>query len=339
MASIEEQAAKLHEVIEAESQKQPESVEPEIEQEADVVPETESEAQAEEMPDEGKQAVEDAESSEAETLELDAEQLAGILGLKPENIIIDDEGKIRFKGKNADATPEEYVNAFQQQATLTNRLKEVAEAKKQYDQLLSNAQAQHEQQIQQQAVILQAMENELLGPYQNIDWQTLKIQDPNTYALKKLDFDEAKTKFNGIQNQVVEYLRGQQNDLHTRMNQQQSEYLNEQRESLSKYDWWNNDTAEEITEYLKKEGFSDKEISTTADARSIRLAYHAMLYERGKSKAVEKAKKPLPKVIKPGVKKSENMINLEKAKALRKQLKKSGSLEDAVALLKATNKR
>lgn len=333
MAELEEAAAKLHEQVIEEQEEQTPAPEENLAEETEVEDVTEAEEPAE------KAETEEEAEDDAEAYEMDAEQLASLLGLKSENIIIDNEGQVRFKGKLAEATPEEYVNAYQQQANLSNRSKEVAEAKKQAEELVQSLQSQHEQQIQQSAAFLELVENELLGPYQNVDWDRLRSEDSGRYAAVMADFNQAKSRFQEMQENVVSYLKEQQGKIDEQIKQQQSEYLQKQKEVLSDFSWWNDGTAKEITDYLKSAGFSEQEISATADARSIKLAYLAMQHEKGTQKVAEKTKKPLPKVIKPGAKKSTTDINEAKVRDIRKRLKKSGNLEDAVSLFRETGKR
>jgi len=79
---------------------------------------------------------EDAEQTDAEeTIQLDADQFAQLLGIDSEDVLVNDEGEIRFKtkvdGQEGDATPQDAHKRYQQDANLTNRGKKLAEAEKQ----------------------------------------------------------------------------------------------------------------------------------------------------------------------------------------------------------------
>jgi hypothetical protein len=74
--------------------------------------------------------------------------------------------------------------------------------------------------------------------------------------------------------------------------------------------------------------------TTPLDKLAI-LAYKAMQYDKGMSKAKDKKVKSLPKVLKPGQKPSQGSVKVTESKAQIDKLKKTGKIEDAAAALKS----
>ena len=89
--------------------------------------------------------------------------------------------------------------------------------------------------------------------------------------------------------------------------------------------------------YLTREGFAQNDVLGASDHRLIVMARKAMLFDelQVSSKAAMKKVAALPKVMKPGASKPQSQVSTEKLQQARARLQKSGSLDDAFALLKA----
>ncbi|HUV66467.1 MAG TPA: hypothetical protein VMW24_21435 [Sedimentisphaerales bacterium] len=88
-----------------------------------------------------------------------------------------------------------------------------------------------------------------------------------------------------------------------------------------------------IHDYLVREGIDRQVASKVIDAQMLKIAYKASRYDEIKSQV--KAKKPTPKTTSPTGKPSRTQPTTSISEA-RARLKKSGSLEDAAAVLSAT---
>jgi len=275
----------------------------------------------------------------AESLELGAEELAELIGAKPDWLNINEEGSLNFRVKDgedlSDVNLEQLINAYQGDANLTNRSKKIAELEKQRETALSGLVQRSQQIAQQQNTLLETLEKEFLAPYENINWQELREDDPSEYAARKQELAERRQKFSELQAVAQQSLAEANQQIAAEMQQQQQAYLMAQRDQIVKnIPTWSENVAQEVTSYLKEQGLSDEVISNTNDATAITLAYKAMLYDQGKATAEKKLKKPLPKVLKPGKRPSKTEANGVKEAQLRKTLKQTGSMEDAAAIFR-----
>lgn len=92
-----------------------------------------------------------------------------------------------------------------------------------------------------------------------------------------------------------------------------------------------------LTQYLRVQGFADEDIAGAADHRLIMMARKAMMFDNLATKADVSKKKviKIPKTLKPGVRKPQTQINVEKLNALKRKAAASGKLEDAFAYKQA----
>lgn len=278
----------------------------------------------------------------AESIELEADQFADLLKLDPERLNIDDEG-IKFRAKvddkTVDVTLEQLLNAYQGDATLTNRAKEVAEIRKARETELLNLQQQTQQFAQQSANLLEGLKEQFLKPYEDINWKELKEDDPGQYAALKADQRATEETLSKIANQAIEQVNQVQHTQNEELQKQYREYLGEQEKMLmdskSPLHIPNLEKSySEIKAYMGNLGFSDQEQNQIADARLLSALYKAMMFDKGKKGAKEKLAKPMPKVLKPGKSPSKQDVSLEKTEKLKNKLKETGDWRDAVALLK-----
>lgn len=91
-----------------------------------------------------------------------------------------------------------------------------------------------------------------------------------------------------------------------------------------------------LADYVSR-SFTEEELAANTDPRLYELAWKAMLYDETKAKtnAAKKKVAKVPKVLKPGAPKPQEQINRERITEAKSRLQKSGSLDDAYAVLKA----
>jgi hypothetical protein len=94
---------------------------------------------------------------------------------------------------------------------------------------------------------------------------------------------------------------------------------------------------QEIAAFLLDQGFTKEDLAAASDHRMILMARKAMLFDKGQDKTAIAQKKVLtiPKVLKAGATKSPAQINAANLAALAAKAKRTGSIEDAQALLRA----
>lgn len=96
---------------------------------------------------------------------------------------------------------------------------------------------------------------------------------------------------------------------------------------------WGPEAVKEVSAAAKEVGYTDGEIENVLDARFVRLAWEAAQFRKiqaGKPAAVQSAQKA-PPVVKPGGNQPQQAV--QRDKALRAQVKKTGDLKDVARLL------
>lgn len=88
----------------------------------------------------------------------------------------------------------------------------------------------------------------------------------------------------------------------------------------------------QVAEYAMKNGYTADQLSM-AGASDVNLIYKAMQYDMGKKSAAKAKVAPVPKMQKPGSSKSKSEISAKMRQEQVRKLDKSGSIEDALALM------
>jgi len=265
----------------------------------------------ESLPQEKAEA--DDEESEAEENQEEAEEAttwAGALGLDENQIILDESGNFKgvmtkVEGKTQEVDLKELLKGYQIDSY--NTLKQEAfTAEKQKFEQHANQQAQVlNQRIQQASGYVSNLEQQLVGEFQGIDWDQLRLADPAEYAARRQDY---AVRYNEVQQMAQGIANEHQHLQQEHANQtQQANYTRLQSEAQlalqEKPEWSDpsvraNDMAE-MGALIKNYGYTEKEIEGISDHRVIRMiddlrAYHAIKKE-GKPKLTKK----VPRYVKP----------------------------------------
>jgi hypothetical protein len=314
-----------------------ESEAPEIEAEVTEFGETleTPEPKGEELPESGA-------TTEAETFDLGADELASLLGIKEDLINVTDDGKVQFRAKVgdefSDVPLEKLVNAYQGDANLTNRSKALSEKEKQVQSELARYHQQSTEFAQQAAAILETVKNEFLSPYSKEELNALRQDDPAEYAARKEEIRDRERRFNEIVNGAVKTAREAQQTVSEDTQRYYANYLQQEAQKVRDEvkDW--EKVEKDVVSYAKKTGWQDQEIGMIADSRIQIMMYKAMMFDKGKESVKQKLSKPIPRITKPGKSPTKSQVSLEAQSKARLQLKKSGNLNDAVAVLKNRRK-
>lgn len=223
----------------------------------------------------------------------------------------------------------------------------VAEAKTQAEALTQKVQERQQAldgQFKVAAALIENAEKLIDQDTSQVDWAQLRQDDPAEYAARRDEVRERRAEVERMKREAVESYQTLTEDQQKEAEQNRQTYLAEQQEALlEKLPEWKDEkvsTAErtEIVEYLRKEGFDDQDIFNATDHRLVIMARKAMQYDKGGQAKVTAAKKKVakvPKTMKPGAPKPQEQINQEQLAKRQAALKKSGSIDDAFAILKA----
>lgn len=166
---------------------------------------------------------------------------------------------------------------------------------------------------------------------QEPDWQKLAEEDPMGWQLQKMEWDKQQSERQQLQRQY----QHQQEHHRQQVIQQEAQKL------VEKIPEWKDEAVyQKDFEGIAKVatgvyGYTPEEIESLIDHRAYAVLRDAMLYRQTKA-SVETAKAKVaekPKLMKAGAAKAAQNPRKAKQRSLRVNLKKSGSVKDAAALL------
>jgi hypothetical protein len=304
-------------------------------------PEVDAELPREELgePIEAEQeAGEEVEEVDLETLS----DLAGHLGIDAADLY-----KLKLPITNVDGERQEisigeWKDGYQN-AQRAERLTQ--EAQDLRDQLQTERQqlaARHQQEAAESSGLLNSVERALESEFSSINWNELRANNPTEWAVKRQEFQERKGALGKMRQEAAqEWDRNQQARTQENEAQMAEAIQREHRSMMAKVPEWKDDSvmqAEQasLRDYLLDSGYNEQEIGEAYDHRAIVLARKAMKYDAMQSTgkaATKKVVKLGKKVLTPGAKRSKGAAKQDAEGRLRGNLKKSGSLDDATALI------
>ena len=174
-----------------------------------------------------------------------------------------------------------------------------------------------------------------LDKFTNIDWESIKENDPIEYVTKREEFREAQEKVQAMQREQYTTQQKQLQD----EGQLRARALQEENKKLSEIvpEWSEPEKQKKlvstIREYATEQGFSEQELNSLVDHRSLLVLMKAQKYDAMQKADVKSKKlKNKPKVIRSGKGVTRNSTDKTKRTAQMKRLKQSGHIKDASAL-------
>lgn len=201
--------------------------------------------------------------------------------------------------------------------------------------------AEKERQLEEKEIQLtQELDNVIAGQavelaqYQRVNWEQLKAEDPDQYAVLRAQYFDAQERFQQNrerQRQVLE-LRNKAEEL------KHQAYLRTQGELVRKLvpEFEDPEFQKTLVAFGEKLGYTENEVRSISNARDIYVLNQARLYAetqaRRKAAEEKKVSKEVPPVLKPGAPKATGQEQKQKAKAAAQRFAKSHSARDAAQL-------
>jgi hypothetical protein len=161
---------------------------------------------------------------------------------------------------------------------------------------------------------------QLLGEYQGIDWNKLRMEDPIQWSVRNQEF---QNRANQIQQHLAQ-VQHQQQQLAQQAEQERLAKLPQEREKmLDARPEWRDDTKfqaarAEMTGYARKLGYSDAEIGSIFDHRFMLILHDAARFAQLQAQAPQAAKRvrAAPQMANPGarIQRDPNQAALSQAK-------------------------
>ena len=233
---------------------------------------------------------------------------------------------VRVNGEDIDVPLSELQRGYSRQSDYTAKTQALAEQRRETAQELENSRAKREQ----YDAVLAGLEEQLKSSSTEPDWAALLQADPSTYAVEWAAHQQRKE-----QQQAVEEERKKiQSEKHQELVEQQQNYLADEAERLLDAipEWRDQSVAQEeklaLINYGKSIGFTDEELGSVTDHRSVLALRNAMRFDQLQSKA--KTVKPVDAkpTLRPGSSKTvpKRRSGLQKAQS---RLRKTGSVAAA----------
>ena len=305
----------------------------------------ESDEPAEEAQEESEEPSETPEDESDESEEDDEEDGDGLEESEEEDESGDDDialYTVRVNGEEIEVTEDELVKGYSRQADYTKKTQELSEQRRNIEQLESQYNSQLGQMQQERQQYMDAL-NQLiqqsmggLEQFSNVDWNRLKEEDPIEFITKRDEYREAQERVRSGQHQ---YTLEQQKQAGEMQALQQQVLQQEHAQMVEKIPEWGDPTQQKVLatglrEYATGQGYTEEEIGSLVDHRSLIVLMKAQKYDELQRADVKTKKvKNKPRVVRSGKGSGKKEANKSKRIASMKRLQQTGHIDDAATLL------
>ena len=293
--------------------------------------ETQDESLEEEQPDEEEEEGEEPDEDE-ETDEVEETEESDEVTLYT----------VKVNGEDTEVSEDELIRGYSRHSDYTKKTQELAEDRRNAEAAQAQYQAEIsalQQERQQYAEALsQVIQSSMAGldQYSNIDWETLKTDDPIEYITKRDEYREIQERVRQNQYQAQQVQQQQESE----MQEVKKRVLKEEHGKLvAAVPEWGEPAgqkklATDLRAYAINQGYSTEEIGGLVDHRSLIVLMKAQKYDALQKADVKSKKvKNKPKVVRAGTGEKKSQEAKSQRKAQMKRLQGSGHLDDASALL------
>ena len=244
---------------------------------------------------------------------------------------------IKVDGKDVEVTLDELQAGYSRQADYTRKSQVLAEQRKKADEELAATQQERQRYLSQlEQFNIQA--DSKIEELAKTDWTRLKEEDPTEYMLKRDQYRELQDNKRMVEEEQKNLQYKQQLEHEAKWQEELGRQQQLMAEKLP--EWVDPDKGPKLKQSIKtfavKKGFTEQEVNSLIDARSVDVLHKAMLYENLlAAKISNKKTKVVPKVQKPGSPATKGEISSDKVKAQRARLRKTGHVNDAKSVIES----
>ena len=244
---------------------------------------------------------------------------------------------IKVDGKDVEVTLDELQAGYSRQADYTRKSQVLAEQRKKSEEELAATQQERQRYISQLEQFT-AQADSKLDELKSTDWTKLKEEDPTEYMLKRDQYRELQENKRTVEEEQKNLQYKSQQEQQAKW---QEELVRQQEIMAQRLPEWNDPNKgaklkQDIKSFALKTGFSEQEVDSLIDARSVDVLHKAMLYDNLlAAKISNKKAKVVPKVTRPGSPPTKGEISSDKVKAQRARLKKTGRVKDATSVIES----
>jgi len=246
---------------------------------------------------------------------------------------------VKIDGEEKQVTADELVKNYQLEQAAQRRMQEAASERKQAEaerQVIAQQREQYEQALN--VLSQQLMVKEPTQEY----WEKLYAEDPLEYVKQR---DAVRDRKDNLAKVQQEQMRVQQEKQQEMVKAHQERLAQESQRLLERIPEWRDEEVatrekQQVIQYAQRIGFTEQELQTASDSRAIETLRKAYLYDElmAKKPAAQKKVRKAPKVTKSGKPTPKSEITAKRKTQAFDRLKKSGSKEAAVEYLLERNR-
>jgi|TARA_R110002051_G_scaffold46058_5_gene92689 hypothetical protein len=249
---------------------------------------------------------------------------------------------VTVNGEEQTIPLDELLKGYSRQSDYTKKTQELSQQRRGMDDLHKKWESEIAQIGSERQYYVNALQSAMdgsmgqLNQFANIDWETLKNENPLAYVTKRDEYRETQDnlrRFEAQQKEAIAAQKAANHESHQRMVHEEHGKLVE-----ALPDWAEPDKrqslGEEIKAYAVSQGYSPQEIKGLVDHRNFLTLYKSMKYDKASSPDVVKKKvKNKPRVIRAGSPRVKSDNDRTQRRKSMKRLQGTGHIDDASALL------
>lgn len=244
---------------------------------------------------------------------------------------------VKIDGEELEVSEDELLSGYQRQRDYTRKTQELADQRKELETELESLKAERTKYVKSLEIAMEE-ESKELEKYNDIDWATLRKEDPNQFLLLHHEMSEVRQKISDKKAAREEAL----SKVDTSTGKLDEERLAREATRVKELvEGWEGEGHEQLVNELRdqatKEGFTDEDGDLFKSAMVIKLLQKANKYDaiqqKKESVVKKKVNRKVPKVIKSG-NKSDTADTKRRANSQKQmeRLKQTGNLKDSVEL-------
>ena len=345
----EEAAADLDDQEELQDELQDEDIDTDADDEvpADEDADDSDEEEADKDADEDEEADEepDEDSDEAQFESLD--DFAEALDMDSAEFMDSIKTKVKVNGEEFEVSLSDLRNGYQMEADYRKKTADLADHRKEFVNEVEAAKSEISQRIQLADQLVGNVEQMFMREFEGINWDGLEASDREEWLVQRQKFAERY--------QQVQALKAQVNDEAGRISSEAANKSKEEQQAiaaqetqllLDKIPEWKDPEVRKgdlgvLVDTAKQYGFTEGEIDQAVDHRIFMMMNDIAKLKSQQTKQVEKTDiakkkvKKLPKLLKPGQKRTTQQRKATRKNEATQKFMKSGSRDDLVEALMA----
>jgi len=241
--------------------------------------------------------------------------------------------ELEINGEKVALTKDEAKNGYLRQQDYTQKAQRLAQERQQWDAHVAQQAAEVKQYAQEMGQ-LQSIDA-ALAEYQAVDWDALREENPQAYAVHKADYNDMRARRGDVERAIVQKqqtLQAGQRETFARQSQEAAAHM------ATVVPGFGKEHVAEMKAYGQQRGFSAEELANVGDKRMLEMLWKASQFDKQKTTTQQAIKKvsalPTKAAKAAPAAKPAAQLRLE---TQTRRLQQTGSLKDFAAALNMTS--